>query len=306
MGLLIALIPAVGWGIQPLILKKIGGRPTNEILGTGIGAVLVGLLVQLFASPAGISVTTFLISLLSGAFWVIGQTGQYTSFNLIGVSKTMPISTALQLVGTSLIGVFAFGEWSGSMGKIIGAAAIILLVFGSALTAISDDPGKKGGITKGISLLASTSIGYWVYSALPKLVDASGLSIFFPQMIGVFLGAVIYVIFRKPTAFSEDKSWKATIVGAIFSVSALAYIFSANENGVATAYIITQLNVVISTLGGMYILHENKTPKEKKINDYRIIADRSRKHGYGFYLRIKMVKSHLLKKYLFEPNSKYL
>ncbi|MCZ1527505.1 sugar transporter, partial [Enterococcus faecium] len=202
---------------------------------------------------------------LSGAFWVIGQTGQYTSFNLIGVSKTMPISTALQLVGTSLIGVFAFGEWSGSMGKIIGAAAIILLVFGSALTAISDDPGKKGGITKGISLLASTSIGYWVYSALPKLVDASGLSIFFPQMIGVFLGAVIYVIFRKPTAFSEDKSWKATIVGAIFSVSALAYIFSANENGVATAYIITQLNVVISTLGGMYILHENKTPKEKKL-----------------------------------------
>ena len=55
----------------------------------------------------------------------------------------MPISTALQLVGTSLIGVFAFGEWSGSMGKIIGAAAIILLVFGSALTAISDDPGKR-------------------------------------------------------------------------------------------------------------------------------------------------------------------
>ena len=193
MGLLIALIPAVGWGIQPLILKKIGGRPTNEILGTGIGAVLVGLLVQLFASPAGISVTTFLISLLSGAFWVIGQTGQYTSFNLIGVSKTMPISTALQLVGTSLIGVFAFGEWSGSMGKIIGAAAIILLVFGSALTAISDDPGKKGGITKGISLLASTSIGYWVYSALPKLVDASGLSIFFPTLV-----------FRKCGWFSEN------------------------------------------------------------------------------------------------------
>ncbi len=66
---------------------------------------------------------------------------------------------------------------------------------------------------------------------MPKLVDASGLSIFFPQMIGVFLGAVIYVIFRKPTAFSEDKSWKATIVGAIFSVSALAYIFQQMKMG---------------------------------------------------------------------------
>ncbi len=35
--------------------------------------------------------------------------------------------------------------------------------------------------------------------------------------------------------------------------------------------------------------------QKKKINDYRIIADRSRKHGHGLYLRIKMVKSHLLK-----------
>ena len=100
MGILIALIPAIGWGIQPLVLKKIGGRPTNEILGTGIGALLVGLVVQLFMAPGGISIPTFLISLLSGAFWVIGQIGQYTTFNLIGVSKTMPISTAMQLVGT--------------------------------------------------------------------------------------------------------------------------------------------------------------------------------------------------------------
>ncbi|WP_165004850.1 MULTISPECIES: GRP family sugar transporter [unclassified Enterococcus] len=265
MNLIIALIPAIGWGIQPLILKKIGGRPTNEILGTGIGAVIVGLIVQFSVAPKGIAISTFLISMLSGLFWVIGQTGQYTTFNLLGVSKTMPISTALQLVGTSLIGVFAFGEWSGSTGKLIGAFAIILLVIGSTLTAISDDPSKKGGIAKGVSLLASTSIGYWVYSALPKLVDASGLSIFFPQMLGVFLGAVIYVIFRQPTAFSEDNSWKATIVGGIFSVSALAYIFSANENGVATAYIITQLNVVISTLGGMFILHESKTSRELKL-----------------------------------------
>lgn len=98
MGILIALIPAIGWGIQPLVLKKIGGRPTNEILGTGIGALLVGLVVQLFMSPGGISITTFLISLLSGAFWVIGQIGQYTTFNLIGVSKTMPIPLRCSLL----------------------------------------------------------------------------------------------------------------------------------------------------------------------------------------------------------------
>ncbi|THE13223.1 sugar transporter [Enterococcus hirae] len=264
MGLLIALIPAIGWGIQPLVLKKIGGRPTNEILGTGVGALLVGLCVQLFMSPDGISVTTFLISFLSGAFWVIGQIGQYTTFNLLGVSKTMPISTALQLIGTSLIGVFAFGEWAGTTGKVIGGLAIILLVIGSVLSTISDTENHKGGLAKGITILASTSIGYWVYSALPKLVDAGGVSIFFPQMLGVFLGAIIYVVLKKPKTFSEGKSWKATLVGVIFSLAAFAYIFSAAANGVATAYIITQMNVVISTLGGMVILHEKKSPKELK------------------------------------------
>ena len=128
MNILIALIPAIGWGIQPLILKKIGGRPTNEILGTGIGTLIVGLFVYFFFSDQSLSISTFLIALMSGAFWVIGQTGQYTAFNLLGVSRTMPISTGLQLIGTSLIGVFLFGEWPGTTARIIGFVAIGILI----------------------------------------------------------------------------------------------------------------------------------------------------------------------------------
>lgn len=262
MNILIALLPAIGWGIQPLILKKIGGRPTNEILGTGIGTLIVGLIVYFFFSSQSVSLGTFLIAMASGAFWVIGQTGQYTAFNLLGVSRTMPISTGLQLIGTSLIGVFAFGEWAGTTSKIIGFGSIVLLVIGAAMTAITEGSDDQGGTSKGLIILASTSVGYWVYSALPKLVDALGAAIFFPQMLGVFIAALIYVILKQPTAFSSDKSWKAVIVGIIFSISAFAYIFSAQGNGVATAYVITQLNVVISTLGGMFILKEKKTPKE--------------------------------------------
>ncbi|WP_315322250.1 GRP family sugar transporter [Fusobacterium pseudoperiodonticum] len=264
MNLLIALIPAIGWGVQPLILKKINGKPKNEILGTGMGALLIGIIVYLFLSPQSLDRTTFLLSTFSGMFWVIGQVGQYNAYNLLGVSNTMPISTGLQLIGTSLIGVIAFGEWSRSpYSKIIGAGAIILLIIGAALTTISDSKDKKSGFFKGIILLSLTSVGYWVYSALPKIVNADGVSIFFPQMLGVFLGAVIYVIiFRGQDAFKDKKSWKAGIVGFTFSISALAYIFSAQENGVATAYIITQLNVVIATLGGIFILKEKKSSKE--------------------------------------------
>lgn len=45
MNIIIALIPAVCWGIFPLIASKTGGGPANQILGTGLGATLVGLIV---------------------------------------------------------------------------------------------------------------------------------------------------------------------------------------------------------------------------------------------------------------------
>lgn len=266
MNWLIALIPAIGWGVQPIILKKIGGKPANEILGTGLGAMVIGLLVLAFAPHADISTKTFLLSMVSGMFWVIGQAGQYTAFNVLSVSRTMPISTGLQLIGTSLIGVLMFGEWAGSTSKIVGALAIVLLIIGAGLTAASDNPDNKGNISRGLMILATTTIGYWIYSALPKMVNAGGMSIFFPQMLGVFIGAILCVFFfRAPEAFRQVKSYKDMAVGFTFSISALAYIFSAQANGVATAYIVTQLNVVIATLGGMFILHEPKTPREYRL-----------------------------------------
>ncbi|KRM88392.1 GRP family sugar transporter [Lacticaseibacillus thailandensis] len=260
MNILIALIPAIGWGIQPMIISKMGGRETNQILGTGLGALLVGAITLIMTRM--VTGAAFWLSLVSGAFWVIGQTGQYISFGRIGVSKTMPLSTGFQLVGTSLIGVLMFGEWQGSLARVLGFAAIALIIIGVLLTTVGE---KSDGHTHSIwgpalTTLLPTSIGYWVYSALPKiplLADKSGMSYFFPQMLGIFLGASVYaLVVSKGKAFSEATTWKNGLVGIVFSISALAYIFSAKANGVATAYVITQLNVVISTLGGMFILHE--------------------------------------------------
>ncbi|WP_265455257.1 GRP family sugar transporter [Enterococcus sp. HY326] len=262
MNILIALIPALGWGIQPLIIGKIGGKPANQILGTGIGALVIGLIVEFAFSPGNISLVVFLISLLSGAFWVIGQTGQYKSLELMGVSSTMPVTTGLQLIGTSLISVIAFGEWPTLTNKLIGLGAIILLIVGAIFTSVSDSASTKDRFKHGFIILLFTSIGYWIYSALPKMVDASGLAIFFPQMLGVFLGALIYVLVTDRKAIVEKTSWQTSLVGLTFSISALAYIFSAQENGVATAFIITQLNVVVATLGGMFFLKEKKSPRE--------------------------------------------
>ncbi|GAY71891.1 GRP family sugar transporter [Lentilactobacillus kosonis] len=262
MGILIALIPALGWGVQPVILGKIGGKPTNQILGTGVGALIVGILVQMFTSPSSLSWQAFAISMLAGMAWVLGQVGQYKVLPILGVSQTMPLTTGLQLIGTSLIGVIFFGEWSGVISKVGGFAAIALIVIGSVLTSYTEGGNRSDGLYRGLAILVPTSIGYWIYSALPKTLSASGLSMFLPEMIGVFLGAVIYVLITDPKAVKARTSWLSMIIGLTFSISALAYIYSAKANGVATAYIITQLNVVVATLGGLVVLHEHKTRRE--------------------------------------------
>ncbi|KJW12602.1 GRP family sugar transporter [Levilactobacillus spicheri] len=262
MAMLIALIPAIGWGIQPVILGKIGGKPTNQILGTGIGALIIGLIINYWLVPAAIPAGVFWLSLLSGAVWIVGQLGQYKALKIMGVAKTMPLTTGLQLIGTSVISVLFFGEWATGSSKLIGAFAILLLIVGAMLTSYSEQGSAKNTLSQGFMILLMTSFGYWVYSALPKMVSASSLSIFFPQMLGVFLGAVIYVAFTDPVAFKTPVSWRLSVIGLTFSISALAYIFSAKANGVVTAFIMTQLNVVVATLGGLMILHEMKTPKE--------------------------------------------
>lgn len=266
--ILLALLPALGWGIQPIFLKKIGGDATNEVLGFGLGALIMGVLVQLSFAPGTLSLEAFLIAFISGSFWIFGQGGQVLAYDIIGVSKTMPLSTGFQLLGTSLIGVFIFGEWPGIWNKVFGALALFLMIFGAYLTSVEPKDGATDQTQKlfyGIQVLLVTSIGYWVYSAAPRLIAANGLEIFFPQMLGIFLGAVVYTLWTRKKAFVEKASWRSSLVGLIFSAASLAYIFSAQANGVTLAYILTQLNVVIATLGAIFILREKKTALQLRL-----------------------------------------
>lgn len=266
--ILLALIPALGWGIQPIFLRKIGGDATNHVLGFGLGAVVMGLLVQFIFQPAAISWQTFLIAFISGAFWAFGQSGQVRGYEIIGVSKTMPISTGLQLVGTSIIGVVAFGEWPGLTNKFFGFLAIAILIAGAYLTSVEPKDGSSAGnqnMARGLQVLTFTSIGYWAYSVAPRLVNAGGLSIFLPQMMGILAGAIIYTLVVRREAFKEKESWLSGFVGIIFGIASLAYIFSAQANGVTIGFILTQLNVVIATLGAVFILREKKNPQQMRL-----------------------------------------
>ena len=268
MAYLIALIPALGWGLMPIITGKIGGSSANQIFGIGAGASIIGIVAFLIMHPS-VSTTAFIFSLVCGALWSTGQVGQFVSFKRMGVSNTIPLSTVLQLVGNSIIGVLFLGNWSGTQALLIGFAALAIVVVGALLTSVSDDNGSGQKVTTANFLfLLVTTIGYWVYSTFPSLPVVKGedsVGIFLPEMLGILIGASIYgTIATKGQFWKESESYKNILGGLSWGAAAFAYMFAARQLGTNTAFIFTQLNVIIATFGGILILHERKSAKEMK------------------------------------------
>lgn len=272
LNLLIGLMPMIGWGLFPILTGKFGGKPVNQILGTTYGTLIFAIIVALVRQTPMLSGKAFLFTFLSGVFWSVGQILVFYAFAEMGVSRTMPVSTGFQLVGASLWSVIVLGEWATGNAKLIGFSAIVLIIFGVWLTTYSEKklPKEDGGMNavKGVLLVACAEIGYLGYSAFPQAVNVSGFSAFLPQALGMAVVATVFAIATKGNRaekpFKTKSSYTNIISGLFFAFAALTYLISARPsvNGLATGFILSQMNVVIATLGGIYILHENKTKKE--------------------------------------------
>ncbi|CAI2576730.1 MULTISPECIES: GRP family sugar transporter [Apilactobacillus] len=267
MDILIGILPALLWGVGPLIATKFGGKPVEQVLGTGYGQLAIGIIIYLFTRPA-ISFQEFLWPFLGGVAWAVAQYMQFSSFTKMNVSTAMPISTGLQLIEIPLCGVIFFGEWGSPLAKLIGFLSIALLILGTTCTSYVDKGvvRKKLDYKAGMPLLIIGSFGYTACSVFPRITNASGLVGLLPQTFGMFLGAVVVTfVLNGKEAFGYLKSkvtFKSGIIGLLGGLGTLAYLTSLKLNGVANAFPLTQMNVVVSTLGGLIILKENKNKKE--------------------------------------------
>lgn len=261
MNFILAVIPAMLWGINPIIISKIGGNSFHKLTGTSIGVMIVGILIFLKIHLTIITVEDFFLGFISGSAWTIGQYGQYVSYNKIGISRTMPFSTAIQLIGTGIIGGFLLDEWSSEQAKIIGIISVVLLILGATIISINRKEKSKLKFSE-ILFLMMTSIGYWIYSCVPKLTNTAGLSLFLAQAIGIAVSGIVIVLLLRPNTICKKESMKNILPGIFYGVAAVVYIIAAKENGVTLAYLIGQLNVVVSTLGGILIFHEFETNHE--------------------------------------------
>ena len=270
--LLIGLGPLLGWGLYPTIASKIGGRPVNQILGSTLGTLIFAIVFALYKGmelPTGSDLT---FSILSGVGWAIAQIITFQSFTLIGSSRAMPITTAFQLLGASLWGVFALGNWPGATAKVLGAFALVLIILGAWMTVWTEKKNTEGSnlLKKAVLLLAVGEIGYWAYSAAPQATSIDGMHAFLPQAIGMVIVAVVYsavLSFKEKSAFVEVVSYKHIFSGFFFAFTALTYLISAQPdmNGLATGFILSQTSVVLATLTGIWFLGQKKTKKEMTV-----------------------------------------
>ncbi len=120
---------------------KLGGGPYSQVLGTTIGALLFSIGVYFVVKPV-LTPVVLGVGIVS-AFLALGQANQLKSIDLMGVSKTMPISTGLQLVATTLFGVIVFHEWSTTISVILGILALISILIGIVLTSLPNPEEKK-------------------------------------------------------------------------------------------------------------------------------------------------------------------
>ena len=261
MDLLIALLPALFWGSVVLINVLVGGGTYNQIRGTTLGALIVGV-VLLLTGHAAFEPKVIIVGLISGAFWSLGQGYQLRSIQLIGVSKTMPISTGMQLVGTTLFSAIFLGEWSTMMQVVLGLVSMVLLVAGIALTSLkgkkeSDD--SKSALGKAMPILLISTVGYVVYVVIAQIFSVNGLDALFFQSIGMAIGGFILSANHQT---STKYTLKNLIPGVVWSIGNLFLFFSQPKVGVATSFSFSQLLVIVSTLGGIFILKEKKDKRQ--------------------------------------------
>ena len=245
---LIALLPALFWGSVVLINVFVGGGPYNQIRGTTLGALIVGL---------GLLITGF-----AKFNNPTGQANQLKSISLIGVSNTMPVSTGMQLVGTTLFSVIFLGEWSSMTQIIFGLIAMILLVTGVALTSLkaknerqSDNPEFK----KAMGILIVSTVGYVGFVVLGDIFGVGGTDALFFQSVGMAIGGFILSMNHKTSLKSTALN---LLPGVIWGIGNLFMFYSQPKVGVATSFSLSQLLVIVSTLGGIFILGERKDRRQ--------------------------------------------
>ncbi|WP_242361980.1 GRP family sugar transporter [Limosilactobacillus antri] len=264
--LIIALIPALGFGFEIISMQLIGGSFTNKCMGMGLTTLFAGLVVYFVRMPV-LSPRQIIGATICGAGEALGLIFQVKSLDLVGATMTMPISIGEQLIGNNLIGAIFFGEWATTGKWLYGISAIVVIIVGICLTSYHEQKSRGADVKKGNLLLLISSLGFIAYGSAPNAFHLTGWDVLPPEAVAIFITYVIVGSMQKDdhNQMWDQYTWKNMLTGACDVIANFTLVFSIAINGESVGYTFSQMSVIISTLGGFFILHEARTKKETKL-----------------------------------------
>lgn len=284
MDILIGLFPSLMFGCMNLITGYVGGNPRQQNLALALGAGSLSLLLLPLVDNTW-SLHTFILGFSGAVFWSCGQVFLLLAFKYQGVSRSMPVIVGVQLVQNGLIGVLVLGEWRTDLAFYLGFTALALIIGGIYATSWHESPGGVNHSTGGngagksssspsssfpnlrMGLLCSVISGmfYAVYPSLFQYHQLPPQDALGPMGISILTCGIVFTFLLKkvePRPVWDVKLAILLIPGMMWALGNFALLTSSARLGVATGFSLSQLGVVIATLGGIFILGEKRTKKE--------------------------------------------
>ena len=207
----VALLPALFLGFMSIVLVAQGGDDRQKTLGTLGGAFLFSALATPFIDVHW-TTKTLLISFLSGLILGFGQYLQILCLKVLGVSRTMPLTTAGQIIFMCLGGIILFGEMNHGLALVFALSSIALLTLGVVFiskTEKTEEAAEENVDWKrGTILLVVSTTCLVAYLLIVQGFGLDGRSVILPQSVGYFLVALIATIpALSPQLGKEDNRW---------------------------------------------------------------------------------------------------
>ena len=233
------------------------------------GALLFALITTLFSWSHFVATSSWklwIVGLISGLFWSLGQNQQFHAMKSVGVSKAVPISTGAQLVTNALAGVILFHEWKTTKQLSIGSIALVILVVGATLTALRDKKNAAVNAERiqedwrsGSRALILSTLGYLGYTVVVTATGVDTKAMVLPQAVGMVLGASMFALGKN--TFKKE-TFKNIFTGLVWGTGNFFMFEATTLVGLAISFSFSQMGIVISTFGSILFLGEKKTKKE--------------------------------------------
>lgn len=262
MSLLIYSLPALGWGLMPIVSKKAGGTPVEQLLGTTFTAFGISIILS-FLMGVEYTLTGTIAALISGSFWAGGQYLQFQALATGAVSKVMPLSNGTQLLFTSLASGILLREWQNLKQVLITLLLLLVILVAIYLVTMNQNQNKQQESIslQTILMICTSSLCLMGYVVTTSLFHVKGLQIFLPQAFAMFLSSCVIAKFDQEKQELSRIS-RNVLTGIFWTIANISLVYIATQLGVGLSYTISQLCIFVSIMGGILLLKEKKTKIE--------------------------------------------